>query len=204
MYLYENHMGGIYTSEEIIDYNDLYCEECGDSDRFIGKVEEDDSIEQVFDLVNDYCGIDLCEWADHNVDGECHGDCSNCALYNYSGGYCKEAIMDLFKEMFLEEEINDFFKKLVREKFKECARTEKEASMEKQEMLEYLKSTGLYESKLDLYYVERMISENKTVPIRELVERFIEIDKEYKGQPWNILQILNNIDIIVPVEDRKA
>ena len=49
-----------------------------------------------------------------------------------------------------------------------------------------------------------MISENKTVPIRELVERFIEIDKEYKGQPWNILQILNNIDIIVPVEDRKA
>ena len=32
MYIYECHMGGLYTSDEPLDYEDLYCEECGDSD----------------------------------------------------------------------------------------------------------------------------------------------------------------------------
>lgn len=48
-----------------------------------------------------------------------------------------------------------------------------------------------------------MINSDKTIPISELVERLIEVDKEYNGQPWNIKQILTNIDMIIPVEDRK-
>ena len=48
-----------------------------------------------------------------------------------------------------------------------------------------------------------MINTNKTVPISDLIERFIEIDKEFEGRPWNILQILANINMIIPVEDRK-
>lgn len=47
-----------------------------------------------------------------------------------------------------------------------------------------------------------MMKSKKTIPISELVERFIEVDKEFRGEPWNILQILANINIIVPVEDR--
>lgn len=80
--------------------------------------------------------------------------------------------------------------------------------MLKQEMLDYLISTGLYEITNEkhpydsFYYEQRMMETNKTVPIKELVERFIEIDQEYGGEPWNIKQILANIDIIVPVEDR--
>ena len=80
--------------------------------------------------------------------------------------------------------------------------------MSKQEMLDYLLSTGLYEVTdekrpyNDLFYEYRMIKTDKTVPIKELVERFIEIDKEYNGEPWNIKQILANINIIIPVEDR--
>lgn len=76
------------------------------------------------------------------------------------------------------------------------------------EMLDYLLSTGLYEkgSKKhpykNLYYEQKMINTDKTIPIKELIERFIEIDKEYDGRPWNIQQILANIDMIVPVEDR--
>ena len=71
-------------------------------------------------------------------------------------------------------------------------------------MKEYLVSTGLYENtRCDLYYPERMMSTDKTVPIKDLVERFIDIDKEFNGRPWNILQILTNINMIVPVEDRK-
>ena len=80
--------------------------------------------------------------------------------------------------------------------------------MSKQEMLDYLLSTGLYEVTdekrpyNDLFYEYRMIKTDKTVSIKELVERFIEIDKEYNGEPWNIKQILANINIIIPVEDR--
>jgi hypothetical protein len=78
--------------------------------------------------------------------------------------------------------------------------------MTKEEMKEYLLSTGLYNDdnpRTVLFYEEKMMDTDKTVPIKELVERFIEIDKEYEGRPWNILQILTNINIIISVEDRK-
>ena len=75
--------------------------------------------------------------------------------------------------------------------------------MTKQEMIEYLKSTGLYEEHEDFFYEKEMMNTDKTVPISDLVERFIEIDKEFEGIPWNILQILTNINMISPVEDRK-
>lgn len=76
--------------------------------------------------------------------------------------------------------------------------------MNKEEMCDYLISTSLYRKKgLDLSYVKDMIDSDKTIPISDLVERFIKIDKYYEGEPWNIRQILNNIDIIIPVEDRK-
>lgn len=75
--------------------------------------------------------------------------------------------------------------------------------MTEQEMIEYLKSTRLYEEHEDFFYEKKMMNTNKTVPISDLVERFIEIDKEFEGRPWNILQILANINMIIPVEDRK-
>lgn len=31
------------------------------------------------------------------------------------------------------------------------------------------------------------------VTIKDLTERFIDIDREFNGRPWNILQILSNI-----------
>lgn len=37
IYIYEDHMGsGFYTSYDEIDYEDLYCETCGDSDSLVG------------------------------------------------------------------------------------------------------------------------------------------------------------------------
>ena len=75
--------------------------------------------------------------------------------------------------------------------------------MSEEEMIEYLVSTGLYkDTKSDLFYEKRMINTNKTIPISELIERFISVDKEYGGELWNIKQILSNIDIIIPIEDR--
>ena len=36
MYIYESHLGGLYTSIYELDYDELYCEQCGDSDWLIG------------------------------------------------------------------------------------------------------------------------------------------------------------------------
>ena len=36
MYIYESHLGSLYTSIYELDYDELYCEQCGDSDWLIG------------------------------------------------------------------------------------------------------------------------------------------------------------------------
>jgi len=78
--------------------------------------------------------------------------------------------------------------------------------MKEHEMINYLKSTNCYDDSHDFYYEKKMMNTNKTIPIRELVERIIEVDEyfreEHRDTSWNIRQILNNIDMIIPVEDR--
>ena len=74
--------------------------------------------------------------------------------------------------------------------------------MTNEEMLNYLKSTELYESDSDLKRVEQMLKENKSIPIKDLVERLIDVDEFFHDEPWNIMQILTNINIIIPIEDR--
>ena len=74
--------------------------------------------------------------------------------------------------------------------------------MTNEEMLNYLKSTELYESNSDLKRVEQMLKENKSIPIKDLVERLIDVDKFFHGESWNIMQILTNVNIIIPIEDR--
>jgi hypothetical protein len=52
---------------------------------------------------------------------------------------------------------------------------------------------------------EQILKDGDTlVSKRDLLERFCEMDKEYNGEPWNLLQILANINILVgeePSED---
>lgn len=74
--------------------------------------------------------------------------------------------------------------------------------MTNKEMLAYLKSTELYESDYDLKRVEQMLEENKSISIKDLVERFIDVDEFFHGEPWNIMQILTNVNIIIPIEDK--
>lgn len=113
MYLYENHLGGLYTSDELLDEESLYCETCGDSDMYIGRVKEEDSIADVYKLIYDIC---LCDWINCDDDEKC----DQCPLCDYSGGYTKEAVIKIFKELsFSEEEINSFFQQLIAEKTKE-------------------------------------------------------------------------------------
>lgn len=51
MYIYENHLGGFYTNDRYFSDEELYCEECGDSDYCIGRA---DNRKQAKALLNDY------------------------------------------------------------------------------------------------------------------------------------------------------
>lgn len=53
-YLYESHLGKLYISDYYINDDELYCEECGDSDWLLGQF---DSIEEFWNLIEDKCDI---------------------------------------------------------------------------------------------------------------------------------------------------
>ncbi len=50
MYIYQSHMGGLFASDEILDYEQTYCEICGDSDWLIGYAE---TREEAWNLLKD-------------------------------------------------------------------------------------------------------------------------------------------------------
>lgn len=123
--------------------------------------------------------------------------------------YCYVKSID-FNYTASSEELGELFCAEVREKYEKYQKevndklSSNDHEMTIEEMKTYLMSTGLYENTdVDMFYENRMMKTDKTIPIKELVERVVEIDKEYDNEPWNIRQILTNIDIIVPLEDRK-
>ena len=54
-YLYEGHLGTLFTSPTVIELKECYCETCGDYDHLIGKFE---TLEEFWSIVKDYCSID--------------------------------------------------------------------------------------------------------------------------------------------------
>lgn len=54
MYLYESHLGGLYTTEDIQSPDELYCETCADSDQELGEFE---TIHEFWDLISDKVSI---------------------------------------------------------------------------------------------------------------------------------------------------
>lgn len=44
MFLYVSHMGGLYLTKEEQETNDLYCDTCGDMDRYLGQVDTPEDV----------------------------------------------------------------------------------------------------------------------------------------------------------------
>lgn len=53
-YLYESHLGGFYSVDEPQDSDDLYCEQCGDSDWELGEYE---TLQDAWDILKDKTSI---------------------------------------------------------------------------------------------------------------------------------------------------
>ena len=92
MHVYEHHMGHLYTSEYPLDYDVLYCEECGDSDWLIG---EANTREEAWELLKD--DVDtfdetMCRGCPHKDDyGYCNNECDN--YWQNSGGWDRDYVL---------------------------------------------------------------------------------------------------------------
>lgn len=67
-----------------------------------------------------------------------------------------------------------------------------------------LEQTSCEDAKLISVRQELLDRGDEAVSFRQLVERFEEVEEEYKGVPWNLRQIYNNFNILIgekPCED---
>lgn len=67
--------GSLYTSDEYLDYENLYCEQCGDSDSFIGQANTKEEATMLLMPItdSDYCGWNkeyIEEFVNENFDEE--------------------------------------------------------------------------------------------------------------------------------------
>lgn len=53
-YIYDSHLGGIYVSDEELDYKVRYCEQCRDSDQLLGTFE---TLSDFWNVIKDDCSI---------------------------------------------------------------------------------------------------------------------------------------------------
>ncbi len=74
MYVYESHLGGVYLSDEIIPFDALYCETCGDSDELLGEIKDGDysALRSLLEengyseeYVNEVCELEENKYEDH-------------------------------------------------------------------------------------------------------------------------------------------
>jgi hypothetical protein len=54
-YIYDSHLGGIYVSDSLMNHEELYCEQCGDSDQLLGTFE---TLKEFWNVIKDDCSID--------------------------------------------------------------------------------------------------------------------------------------------------
>lgn len=57
-YVYENHLGGLYRSEDKLSLNDTYCDECGSFDLEVGSFDED-NLEEIAKCLAEYLETNL-------------------------------------------------------------------------------------------------------------------------------------------------
>ena len=88
IYIYEGHLGSLYVSDYGLDYDDLYCEQCGDSDWLIGHAE---TRKEAWELLKDST-----DTFDESLCNDCHytNICDECENYQHSGGWDYEYVMN--------------------------------------------------------------------------------------------------------------
>ena len=63
MEVYESHLGGLYFLDEVLDWDSLYCEQCGDTDWHLGHA---DTWQEVLGLITEIDEDDGDEWCHYS------------------------------------------------------------------------------------------------------------------------------------------
>lgn len=160
-YLYDSHMGGIYTSDELYDYDSIYCETCGDYDEVLGGFT---TIQDFWDLIKGRCSI------------------------NGSGGYSLQYIYPIIVEEFdLPDDVK--YKDDYEREYGCCCNSEDEILSRIEELLKDDGTTYLdiAQNKIDAYFREHKIPDYfYQCLFGELIKVFgtyiIEPDKDYLAE----------------------
>ena len=71
MYWYASHLGGIYSSVCEISDDDLYCEQCGDYDEYLGQFETE---EEAYEEYRRYMGFEDTDEVFNDLNGDYEPD----------------------------------------------------------------------------------------------------------------------------------
>jgi len=58
-------------------------------------------------------------------------------------------------------------------------------------------NNGQYNEEVERVRTELLEREDQYITFKDLVERFDEVEREFPGTPWNLLQIYNNFNILI-------
>ena len=106
-YIYEGHMGGLYCTDESQDWDDLYCEQCGDSDWELGYA---DSLEKAWEFLKDETATfddRKCLTCPHNEDYDYCDE--HCEEMRHSGGYSLTYVMEFLAENFECKHLHEIY-----------------------------------------------------------------------------------------------
>lgn len=96
MYIYESHLGALYTSDIELDFDELYCEQCGDYDSLIGYAA---TRAEAWELLKDNTATfdpTMCENCSHNGDDDyCNEECED---FQHSGGWSYDYVQEFLNE----------------------------------------------------------------------------------------------------------
>lgn len=94
-YIYQSHLGGIYVTDHKLDFNTLYCEECGDYDDFLGEARTPEEAWEVLKPLIYFDEDD--DENDKEKNNEENNEENNVGVYNIL------LIMDIIETNFLSE-----------------------------------------------------------------------------------------------------
>ena len=100
MYIYESHMGGLYTSDTKLSYEQRHCEQCGDTDWLIGFASTRAEAWDLLKNETDTFDISMCERCPHSDDYDyCDNECENFA---HHGGWSYDYVQAFLNEYWSE------------------------------------------------------------------------------------------------------
>lgn len=107
-HIYEGHMGNFFATNEKWDYDQLYCETCGDSDTYIGYAE---NAEEAWKLLRPHTNTfddSVCEGCEHKDDYDyCE---EHCKEYEKSfGSYGVSYVMNFICEEFKPDNVHEIY-----------------------------------------------------------------------------------------------